>query len=514
MKGKVMAKSGSAPLREFVVLPTRGLLAAAPTSSPGLKSFLSQFDQVRSFSDARAFAASSLGVLGRGQDKKLPTNFRVLDDIGHENGAKLVQMTDATANDILAVEPGLRIVPVVYYQPMWFQRRVEARVQAAAGAGVKTSFEVRSKKDGSPVKDALVVAFTDYANREGAEGKTNSKGVVRLSLGSAKKLQRLYVYPALGYWGALRRNVSVRSMEIRLDPIDLNYKDGLRHLYGAGGDEDGKDVKVAVVDTGVGPHADLTVAGGANTVLGEKPDDYSDSGAGHGTHVAGIIAAHGTPPKGVRGLAPAVELYSYRVFGAGAKGASNFAILKAINLAVEKGCHVVNLSLGGGVADPAVASAIHDARQKGTLVVAAAGNEDRSPVAFPANDPLCIAISALGRKGTFPKGSSQEGAVAPPPGSNRSDFIAAFSNVGPEVGLTGPGVGIISTFPGGHAVLDGTSMATPAVSGVAARFLSGKPGVLAMAPTQARSDEIARLLLQSAQSLGFPAELQGRGLPR
>ena len=271
---------------------------------------------------------------------------------------------------------------------------------------------------------------------------------------------------------------------------------------------------VGVVDTGVGPHKDLVVAGGLNCVTGEDPKDFGDNGAGHGTHVGGILAARGVPPRGIRGLARGVALRSYRVFGKGAKGASNFAIAKAIDRAATDGCDLINLSLGGGPSDPVTQSAVHDARQQGCLVVAAAGNDGRGPVSFPAADPLCIAVSALGRKETFPKGSVDEGDVMGPFGTvDANEFIAAFSNVGPEINLTGTGVGILSTVPGGYAPLSGTSMASPAVAGFAARLLAQLPDVLAMPRNQDRSDAIAKALLQSAKDRGFPATLQGNGLP-
>lgn len=145
--------------------------------------------------------------------------------------------------------------------------------------------------------------------------------------------------------------------------------------------------------------------------------------------------------------------------------------------------------------------------------MAAAGNDGRGPVSFPSADPLCIAVSAMGRKGTFPRGSSQEGDVLGPAGADAQDFIARFSNVGPEIDLTGPGVGILSTVPGGYAPLDGTSMAAPAVAGVTARRLALLPALLSMPRNQARSDAIAKALLQSAVTKGFSAELEGKGLP-
>jgi subtilisin len=272
-------------------------------------------------------------------------------------------------------------------------------------------------------------------------------------------------------------------------------------------------VTVGIVDTGVGPHPDLLVAGGMNAVTGEDPNDFGDNGAGHGSHVGGIVAARGTPPQGLRGLAPGASLRSYRVFGKGASGASNFAIAKAIDQAVTDHCDIINLSLGGGPSDPATQSAVHDARQQGCVVIAAAGNDGRGPVSFPAADPLCVAVSAMGRKGTFPKGSLEEGEVKAPLGTDADEFIAAFSNVGPEVDLTGTGVGILSTVPDGYAPMSGTSMASPAVAGFAARLLSQLPAVLAMPRNQDRSDAIAKALLQSAKDRGFPAEMQGNGLP-
>jgi subtilisin len=362
---------------------------------------------------------------------------------------------------------------------------------------------------------ALVVAFTDFKNKVGAQGKTGKLGVVHLALGRVKQLERIYVYPATGFWGILRKNVSTAAPILyKLEPIDLSYTDCLRHFYGNTPDDAGKGVTVGVVDTGIGPHPDLNVDGGLNTVVGEKPKDYGDNGEGHGTHVGGIIAAQGKPPKGIRGLAPGVKLRSYRVFGKRAPGASNYSIAKAIDQAVTDKCDLINLSLGGGPSDAATSSAISTARQNGTVVIAAAGNEDRSPVDFPGSDPLCIAVTALGRKGTFPAGCFSQDAITPPYGTDTDNFIGAFSNIGPEVNLTAPGVGIISTVPGGYVVMDGTSMASPAAVGVAARILAGLPNVLALGRTQGRSDAIAAALLQSAKKLGFPSNLEGNGLPR
>lgn len=86
------------------------------------------------------------------------------------------------------------------------------------------------------------------------------------------------------------------------------------------------------------------------------------------------------------------------------------------------------------------------------------------------------------------------------------------SNIGPEIDLTGPGDGIISTFPGGFAVLDGTSMACPAATGAAAKLLAARADILNMSRDQARSDELAKAVFQKARTLGFGPDFEGQGL--
>ena len=331
---------------------------------------------------------------------------------------------------------------------------------------------------------------------------------------TTKKVERLYVYAPKGFWNGLKKNVTLTNgMQVALGPIDLSYQDDLRFVYGNSPLTAGTGITVGVIDTGIAPEPDLAIDGGFNAVTGEDPGDFGDNGEGHGTHVAGIIAARGTPPNGIRGLAPAVTLRSYRVFGKGKPSASNFDILKALDRAVTDGCDIVNMSLGGGtVVDAATHDAISNERANGTLVIGAAGNDDRSPVSAPAKDPMALAVSALGRKGTYPADPVETGDVMAPFGTDKKNYITSFSNIGPEVDLTGPGDGIISTFPGGYAVLDGTLMACPAVVGAAANLLAGQAALLAMPRDQARSDAMAQFVLQHANSLGFPANLQGQGM--
>jgi len=104
--------------------------------------------------------------------------------------------------------------------------------------------------------------------------------------------------------------------------------------------------------------------------------------------------------------------------------------------------------------------------------------------------------------------------VASPYGKDRKNFVAAFSNVGPELDLTAPGVGVLSTWPGGYAALDGTSMACPAATGAAAAILSAHAELLGLPRDSNRSEALARAVLGRARPLGFGSLFEGQGLAK
>ncbi|HWM62445.1 MAG TPA: S8 family serine peptidase [Solirubrobacterales bacterium] len=454
----------------------------------------------------------------------------VVDTVSPD-GPRLVEANAEIADMVNRSRAPLRMMPLVEFAPPDPPLRVydEAALTASSGgtptSPVEVEFTCTDAATGAGLAGARVLAYTDFFNEVGAEGLTGASGTLTLTLTLKEgKIERLYVYaPQTGtaYWGCFMHSLTVGGpVAVSLTPVDLSYVDSVRYYYGSSKFDAERGVEVGVIDTGVGPHRDLTVIGGANTVIGESAGDFTDP-RGHGTHVAGLIGSGGAPPTGLRGLAPGVRLRAYRVFAkpppppARPGGATNWAIQKAIYRAVEDGCDVINLSLGGGPHDPAVERAVIDARKAGMLVVVAAGNDTRFPASFPSVYPAATAVTAMGRRGTFPVGSLEESKVAQlPEGKDPDEFLASFSNVGQEVSVTAPGVGDLSTLPGDRfGPMNGTSMAAPVVAGAVACLLSKEAAVYEMARDFARSAAIENLLLENCRSLEFGAIYEGKGMP-
>ena len=483
-------------VQRYILLPPRGTTTESVSGNSHLGGFMASLSH-----------AGTTGVV--------TASMRVIDS-AHENGLKLVEMTPQGLAELRLQAPGVRVVPELFYDTARAPiPQVLSKARTASGA-VPSAAQMRFQigTTGSPVAGAMVVAFTDFANGIGGQGKTRADGSVQITIGAAAKIERLYVYPSHGCWPLMKKNVQLPlAGALQLPAIDLNAPDVLQHFRAHASGKDGAGVKVGIIDTGCGPHPDLVVSGGENTVVGENPGDYADNGDQHGTHVAGIVAARGAAPLGMAGLAPDVTLYAYRVFPKG-RSASNYSIAKAIDRAVLDGCDVINMSLGGqGPADPATSSAIADARAAGAVVLCASGNDGLAIVSQPAADPRAIAVGCFGRKGTFPGDTVSASNLGKQIGKpDTLNVIASFSNHGNEIQLAGPGVGVVSTVPGNAwAVMDGTSMACPAVAAMVARLLSANPVILGMARNQERSDAILQLAFQAAHPMGFAPQYVGNG---
>lgn len=244
----------------------------------------------------------------------------------------------------------------------------------------------------------------------------------------------------------------------------------------------GKNVRMAVVDTGIDlDHPDLAenIKGGYNALEPARPPDDDN---GHGSHVAGIIAAVDNG-FGVIGAAPGVDLYAVKALNDSGEGSLS-TIVKALHWCVSNNMDVVNLSVGSDKDSGVLRQAVTGVVRRGVVVVAAAGNDGTSQsVDYPAAYPEVVAVGA----------------------TDQRDRLARYSSQGPELNVVAPGSSVFSTYmDGGYKRLSGTSMATPHVA-----------GAVALLKQQGRYNpsKIMELLQQNAEPLqGLSVEEQGAGI--
>lgn len=265
---------------------------------------------------------------------------------------------------------------------------------------------------------------------------------------------------------------------------------GLQALGSGRAGSRGQGVSVAVLDTGVDrSHPDLAVTAATSLVVGEPVDDTN----GHGTHCAGTVCGRGEGPA--YGVAPGASLHVAKVLDASGSGGLG-DVLAGIEWAVTQGCRVVSMSLSAAVAPGETWSELFEEVAVDLLdgpdsvhLVAAAGNDSTrsrgrlAPVGIPASCPSVVAVAAVGQ-----------------------DLdVADFSCAGPTLDVAGPGVDVLSAWPGGgRRVLSGTSMAAPHIAGVLALVLAAEPALTGTA--------VLERLRRLARDLPLPATDVGAGL--
>ncbi|WP_191691016.1 S8 family peptidase [Sporosarcina gallistercoris] len=259
----------------------------------------------------------------------------------------------------------------------------------------------------------------------------------------------------------------------------------------------GAGVKVAILDSGIDvTHRDLKVKGGFCSLSFDCAPDvpYTDDN-GHGTHVAGIVAALKNN-TGIVGLAPAVDLYSVKAMNAFGSGSTE-SLVSGIEWALKNKMDIINMSITTDDNDVALRTALQTAYNKGILIVASVGNNGETTnkaVLYPARYSSVIGVGAV-----------------------KNDLTKMpESAVGPEVELVAPGDSILSTFPiewdyedgrtDGYTRLSGTSMAAPHVTGLLAIYKERFP--------QMTNVELRTLITSTAKDLGVKGRdnLYGFGL--
>mgnify|MGYP005837346189 CR=1 FL=1 len=364
-------------------------------------------------------------------------------------------------------------------------------------------------------------------------GRVSELGVVRVGVPDVGEAIQLYGrLPGVDF---AEPNYVVRADLVPNDPLFATRQQWYYDLIEAPAAWDvalgSPTVTVAVLDTGIGiEHPDLASAIWTNPAetggnrrddddngcvddvhgcsfavstspscrYGATPNNDIDDDTGHGTFAAGVIAGQGNNRLGITGVAPGVKIMAVKVLdctGAGSTSAAAAGVLYA----AQMGADVINISFGGETESLTMKDALKVAHDTyGAVIVASAGNTATSRVTFPARLDDVIAVSASDR--------------------GEPDTKAPFSNWGPEVDVTAPGVDVVSTLPsalcgkafaclGGqpYASASGTSFSAALVSGAAALIISKNPHLL--------PDQVAGQLTRTAYDLpdGAYANWDGKG---
>ena len=281
------------------------------------------------------------------------------------------------------------------------------------------------------------------------------------------------------------------------DPLATGAKEAWTQSRGDG-------VLVAILDSGVQlNHPDLAqnLWHNANEIPGNGIDDdrngyvddvYGanimtgngnvDDDEGHGTHVAGIVAAQAGNATGGSGIAPGAHIMAVKVLNANRVGDSSL-LARGIRYAIDEGARILNVSLNGDGTSPDLDDALRYANDRGATIVASAGNNSRDIDAQPS----------------YPA-SSQVPAVLTVTATERSGALLAVANHGPRsVDIAAPGATILSTARGsGYELRQGTSMAAPFVAGALAVLAAARPDL----PQSALRDALAQSATRTAPLSG------------
>ena len=239
----------------------------------------------------------------------------------------------------------------------------------------------------------------------------------------------------------------------------------------------GQGVIIAVVDSGSGPHPDLVenlLPGRSIIGTVESQDGRDIDASGHGTHVAGIIAAVANNGIGGSGVAPNAKILPIQVLDQAGQGDAR-DVAAGVRFAADNGARVINLSLGGATESSSLTQAITYANDKGVLVVAAAGNGGAADKPkWPASLDLTLAVTAV----------------------DQANNATSFDQRGDYIDLSAPGANIVSTAKGDYVTLSGTSMAAGFVAGAAALLFAAEPRVT--------NAQVRDILLRTATDIGEP----------
>lgn len=340
------------------------------------------------------------------------------------------------------------------------------------------SIEVVSSNDklnGNKLKSAKTKGKKPFDIAAAKSEVRKAGGAIKKELKKQKMVAATMSKSALN---KLRNNPNVESIEVDVlrKPMAQTTPYGYTMVQANQfGQSDTAARKVCIIDTGYNlGHPDLPgtndgVTGQANN---SAVGNWYNDGNGHGTHVAGTIAAYDNN-EGVVGVYPGVNMHIVKIFNDNGQWTYASDLIDAISQCQDAGSNVVNMSLGGGSASTTERNAMQSFTDAGMLLVAAAGNDGNSAKSYPASYDAVMSVAAV----------------------DSNENRASYSQYNDQVEIAAPGSAVQSTYPTNtYAALSGTSMATPHVAGGAALVWSYFP--------QCTNNEIRSALNATAEDKG------------
>ena len=432
-------------------------------------------------------ARAGMGTLSAGSGPAMAAGPGAL--MGAGQGVLVARMTDQKAGVLHQQAMGRLVVERDQYlglMDVQLQPAYVTSVLPQSGPAFSASFTVTAS-DGAPVAGAEVAMFGSMLP---ATGSTDASGNVTLTLfgESPASIRSVYVKPRADFWSFYQRdpdlnadggnNIVLKALSdwpslagfprqkivgwgqkaMRMDQLPATFR--------------GQGIKIAVIDSGAatthdslsGIHAGFDIVNKRTT-----PHTWNEDVLGHGSHCAGVIGG-AELAFGIRGFAPEAEIHACKLF----PGGQVSQLIDALEYCIEHQIDVVNLSLGGAEPSEALEQQIQRAKRAGVACIVAAGNSGGA-VQYPASSPNVLAVGAIGKLDEFPPDSYHAQTLTRDVDAN-GYFSASFSCFGSEIDVCGPGVAITSSVPpNNYAAWDGTSMAAPHITGLAALVLAHHP---------------------------------------
>ena len=503
---------------QFLIAPRRNLgmqmMGIAPLSFSMVEQALKDSPDIQIID--RVGPKQIVGALGTGMQEG-----GVLVALMHEDKAQALAQ-QAQGQLIVERDQALQLHDVNYAQPPTI---VNCNLPVS-GAAFTAEFLVMGKDQ--PVAGAEVYLFGSLLP---AHGISDANGRVKLSLfgESAGSLRKLYVKPRADYWSFYQQQPDVSDSELNLIGLralsdwpslknfpqqqQLSWGQKAMRLDQLPNTYRGQGVKIAVIDSGcANTHPDLAQVTRGYDIVNKASNTatWNVDTISHGSHCTGVIAGLDSA-TGIRGFAPDAEIHACKLF----PGGQVSQLIDALEYCIEHQIDVVNMSLGGADPSEALEQQIIRAKQAGIACFVAAGNAG-GPVQYPGSSPNVLTVAAIGRINEFPADSYHTQTMTQTIDAN-GFFSASFTCYGPEVAVCAPGVAITSSVPeSNYAVWDGTSMATPHITGLAALVLAHHSDFRGTGQMRsaARVERLFQIIKQACQPLMLGDQRRtGFGLP-